>query len=216
VNALLVHHPSSIFCLADVIIPNLVWRAGRTAEAIRTAAISCLYATFQHSADSVSPFTVSDTLATVLEPLIPLLLTLVEDFSKKTRLITCRTLGRLMRLLRITCLHSADLVHQIYPGMLLSSLYQTRTDSLMCSLLGCDTMYYCVWAPTFQRHIILEFSVLKWVEYRKGYLGGSHSEPCKGPQADNTVFTPMGTLVCACKTSSCHNTECTQLWFFDQ
>ena len=139
-NTLLVHHPSSVFCLADVIIPNLVWRAGRTAEAIRTAAISCLYVTLQHSADSMSPFTVSDTLATVLEPLIPLLLTLIEDTSKKTRLITCRTLGRMMKLLRITGLHSADLVHQIYPGMLLSSLYQTRIGSPMCGHLGCDTM----------------------------------------------------------------------------
>ena len=121
-NTLLVPHSSSVLCLADVIIPNLVWRAGRTAEAIRTAAISCLYATFQHSADSISPFTVSDTLATVLEPLIPLLLALVEDSSKKTRLITCQTLGRLMKLLRITGFHSADLVHQIYPGMSLSIL----------------------------------------------------------------------------------------------
>ncbi|GFG28909.1 hypothetical protein Cfor_12253 [Coptotermes formosanus] len=102
----------------DVIIPNLVWRAGRTAEAIRTAAISCLYATFQHSADSTSPFTVSDTLATVMEPLTPLLLTLVEDSSKKTRLITCRTLCRLMKLLRMIGLHTADLVHQIYPVVL--------------------------------------------------------------------------------------------------
>jgi hypothetical protein len=159
VNTLLAYHSSSVFCPADVIIPNLVWRAGRTAEAIRTAAISCLYAAFQHSADSISPFTVSDTLATVLEPLIPLLLTLVEDSSKKTRFITCRTLGRMMQLLRITGLHSADLVHQIYPGMFLLSLYQTRTDCTVCGLLGCDNVVLCVGTNIAEEHCAPIFSV---------------------------------------------------------
>lgn len=30
--------------LSDVLLPNLVWRAGRTAAAIRTSALSCLLA----------------------------------------------------------------------------------------------------------------------------------------------------------------------------
>jgi dynein assembly factor 5 len=103
-------------CFLDVIMPNLVWRAGRTAEAVRTAGISCLYAAFKCSPDSTSPFSVPGVLAAVMEPLVPLLLTLVEDSSKKTRLITCRVLSRLIGLLRITDLHTAELVHQVYPG----------------------------------------------------------------------------------------------------
>lgn len=30
--------------LCDVLLPNLVWRAGRTAAAVRTSALSCLLA----------------------------------------------------------------------------------------------------------------------------------------------------------------------------
>lgn len=43
-------HPSRRFCvesekfLRDILLPNLVWHAGRTAAAIRTAALSCLLA----------------------------------------------------------------------------------------------------------------------------------------------------------------------------
>lgn len=96
-----------------------MWRAGRTAEAIRTAAISCLYAAFKYSVGSSSPFADPSILRKVTEPLIPQLLALIEDSSKKTRLITCRALFRMIILLRITGLHTADLVHQVYPGMIL-------------------------------------------------------------------------------------------------
>ena len=33
-----------IFVYIDVLLPSLIWKAGRSAEAIRTAAITCLYA----------------------------------------------------------------------------------------------------------------------------------------------------------------------------
>jgi dynein assembly factor 5 len=110
-----------LFCSSDIILPNLVWRAGRTAEAIRTAGILCLYVAFQHSEDSISPFAIPSTLTTVMEPLVPILLTLVEDSSKKTRLITCRALCRMIKLLQVTGLHTADFVHQVYPGMIIHS-----------------------------------------------------------------------------------------------
>lgn len=36
---------------AEVIVPNLVWSAGRTAEAIRTAAVACLCSALQEKPD---------------------------------------------------------------------------------------------------------------------------------------------------------------------
>lgn len=98
-----------------------MWRPGRTAEAMRTASILCLYAAFKHSVDASSPFAEPTVLRIVTEPLVPLLLTLIEDSSKKTRLITCRALCRMIKLLRITGLYTANLVHQVYPGMILYS-----------------------------------------------------------------------------------------------
>ncbi|KAJ4448007.1 hypothetical protein ANN_10017 [Periplaneta americana] len=102
----------------DIITPNLVWRVGRVAEAIRTASISCLYAALRHSPKSRSPFADSNIFTAVIDPLLPLLLTLVEDSSKKTRLIACQSLCQIIKLARITGVHTADLVHRLYPVIL--------------------------------------------------------------------------------------------------
>lgn len=37
-------HDDSERFLSDILLPNLVWRAGRTAAAVRTSALSCLLA----------------------------------------------------------------------------------------------------------------------------------------------------------------------------
>lgn len=37
----------SVDVVKDIIIPNMVWQAGRTASAIRTSAVSCLWALLQ-------------------------------------------------------------------------------------------------------------------------------------------------------------------------
>lgn len=37
----------------DMVLPNLVWRAGRVAAAIRTTAVSCLWALLQSSVFTV-------------------------------------------------------------------------------------------------------------------------------------------------------------------
>lgn len=40
-----------IFSHLEIIVPNLVWSAGRTAEAIRTAAVACLCSALQEKPD---------------------------------------------------------------------------------------------------------------------------------------------------------------------
>ncbi|KAJ9573896.1 hypothetical protein L9F63_008756, partial [Diploptera punctata] len=111
--------PFLVTLVTDIIIPNLVWQAGRTAEAIRTAGIACVSMAFiQNSSFFNSPFIDAAVLKSVLGPLMPLLLTLIEDSSKKTRLITCQTIVRVIALVRVAGLYSSDVVHQVYPVVL--------------------------------------------------------------------------------------------------
>ena len=108
----------SYFSLIDIIVPNLIWQAGCTAEAIHTAGIACLFIAFkQHSSDFNSPFSDPDVLRSVVGPLLPLLLTLIEDSSKKTLLIICQTISRMIALTWDAGLYTADLAHQVYSGM---------------------------------------------------------------------------------------------------
>ena len=37
----------SVIIVKDIIIPNMVWQAGRVASAIRTSAVSCMWALLQ-------------------------------------------------------------------------------------------------------------------------------------------------------------------------
>ncbi|KAI5221447.1 dynein axonemal assembly factor 5 [Manis pentadactyla] len=68
----------------DIFVPNLQWHAGRTAAAIRTAAVSCLWAL-------VSSRVLSDEqIQDVQETLMPQILTTLEEDSPTTRLVSCR------------------------------------------------------------------------------------------------------------------------------
>ncbi|XP_059534686.1 LOW QUALITY PROTEIN: dynein axonemal assembly factor 5-like [Myotis daubentonii] len=70
--------------VTDILVPNLQWRAGRTAAAIRTAAVSCLWALI--SSEVLSATQVED----VRETLLPPVLTALEEDSQMTRLTCCR------------------------------------------------------------------------------------------------------------------------------
>lgn len=39
----------AVVIVKDVVLPNCIWQAGRTAAAVRTAAVSCLWALLQSS-----------------------------------------------------------------------------------------------------------------------------------------------------------------------
>ncbi|KAB0403439.1 hypothetical protein E2I00_001888 [Balaenoptera physalus] len=73
--------------IKDIFVPNLQWHAGRTAAAIRTAAVSCLWAL-------VSSGVLSDEqIQEVQEMLMPQILTTLEEDSQMTRLISCRIIN---------------------------------------------------------------------------------------------------------------------------
>uniref|UniRef100_A0A3P8W8T4 Dynein axonemal assembly factor 5 n=1 Tax=Cynoglossus semilaevis TaxID=244447 RepID=A0A3P8W8T4_CYNSE len=96
--------------LCDVLLPNLVWRAGRTAGAIRTSALSCLLALLHGGA--ITP----DLLLSLEEKLRPTLLSSLEEHSQMSRLFACRSLSTVLRLIgnRLHC----EAFNKIYPELL--------------------------------------------------------------------------------------------------
>jgi len=96
--------------IEDVLDPNLVWTAGKTACALRTAAASCLHAILDSSImDSSVILELSPKLETTL-------LGLVEDTPELTRVLACESL----RLVIQNCDRKIppDRLHKIYMGLL--------------------------------------------------------------------------------------------------
>ncbi|KAM9744970.1 dynein axonemal assembly factor 5 [Menidia menidia] len=96
--------------LCDILLPNLVWHAGRTAAAVRTAALSCLLALLHGGAIT------SGQLLCVEEKLSPQLLSALEEDSQMSRLFACRSLSALLKLIGASLHHEA--LHKIYPELL--------------------------------------------------------------------------------------------------
>ncbi|KAB1263163.1 Dynein assembly factor 5; axonemal [Camelus dromedarius] len=77
--------------IKDIFIPNLQWHAGRTAGAIRTAAVSCLWALI--SSGILSNKQVQEVRGT----LTPQILTALEEDSQMTRLTSCRIISAFLK-----------------------------------------------------------------------------------------------------------------------
>ncbi|XP_075880316.1 dynein axonemal assembly factor 5 [Nelusetta ayraudi] len=95
--------------LCDILLPNLVWHAGRTAAAVRTAALSCLLALLHGGA-----LTAGQLLS--LEKLIPLVLSALEEDAQTSRMFACRSLSIVLKLTG-SSLHP-DVLNKIYPHLL--------------------------------------------------------------------------------------------------
>lgn len=103
-------HAKSV--VSDMIAPNLVWKAGRTAGAIRTVAMSSLWALVRSGA--IEPDIGAELLQ---DPLLPLLSSVLEDDSKTTRDITAKTLTRFFTMCH-TKLRPDQVLHKIYMDLL--------------------------------------------------------------------------------------------------
>ncbi|NXJ74834.1 DAAF5 factor, partial [Trogon melanurus] len=73
--------------IKDILAPNLQWHAGRTAAAIRTTAVSCLWALIH--CEMLSPKEVLE----VKDGLMQEVIAAVDEDSKITRLMACRIVG---------------------------------------------------------------------------------------------------------------------------
>ncbi|XP_014783487.1 dynein axonemal assembly factor 5 [Octopus bimaculoides] len=110
-----VPHPFSSNALKMVqkmIVPNLIWKAGRIAAAIRTSATSAIWALLQSKAVS------NEELILVSSELLPQILSSMEDDNKSTRLISCRVLTRLLENMTACQQIDYDTLHKIYPHLL--------------------------------------------------------------------------------------------------
>ncbi|KAM9583630.1 dynein axonemal assembly factor 5 [Trichechus inunguis] len=96
--------------VTDILVPNLRWHAGRTAAAIRTAAVSCLWAL-------VSSGTLSaEQILEVQGALMPQMVTTLEEDSQMTRLISCRIINLFLQTSGDT--NEPEKLLKIYPELL--------------------------------------------------------------------------------------------------
>lgn len=103
-------NPFSVQAVQKLIIPNCVWQAGRTAAAVRSAAISCLWALLQSNLLSLQD------AGQIMKDLLTQLTSCLDDHNQTTRLVSCKALQRLL----MSCKESlnADMLHQVYPELL--------------------------------------------------------------------------------------------------
>ncbi|XP_054247137.1 dynein axonemal assembly factor 5 [Indicator indicator] len=73
--------------IKDILAPNLQWHAGRTAAAIRTTAVSCLWALIH--CEMLSP----EEILKIKDGLMPQIIAALDEDSKLTRLMACRIVG---------------------------------------------------------------------------------------------------------------------------
>ncbi|XP_075973416.1 dynein axonemal assembly factor 5 [Anticarsia gemmatalis] len=118
--------------IEEVIMPNLVWSAGRTAEAIRTAAVACLCSALQDNPPiddaliaeqggdgdkgdkEVNLFPTKESLAPFLEKMVPLLVGVVDDNSTLTRQHALRAVCCLATLASKRGCFTPDIMHKLY------------------------------------------------------------------------------------------------------
>lgn len=124
--------------LEELIIPSLIWTAGRAAETIRTAAVCCLCAVLQNkiiSPDEKTEINEADSSAnreneklkisitveqfpSIFDKIVPVLVSLVDDKAKKTRLYSMRAICLLISVgQKLSCLNDQH-IHSTYPVIL--------------------------------------------------------------------------------------------------
>lgn len=105
----------------NVFMPSLIWHAGATAEAMRTIAASCLLSaiTPKENNSSNNIFADATILADIWKKLLPLLISLCEDASSKTRALSLENLVAFKELLvENDYLWNTDGLISVYPEVL--------------------------------------------------------------------------------------------------
>ncbi|GAB1864932.1 HEAT repeat-containing protein 2 [Camponotus japonicus] len=129
--------------IEELVVPGLIWSAGRAAEAIRTAAVCCLCAILENriinsgekidnsSSNEKSKICITvDEFPSIFDKVTPVLVSLVDDKAKKTRLYSMRAICLLITVgQRLSCLNDEH-IHRTYPVVL------KRLDD------GCDDVRY--------------------------------------------------------------------------
>jgi len=124
--------------IEELIVPGLVWVAGRAAEAIRTATVCCLCAILENKIihpdkkdeiDEAESSTneenkeskisvTAEQFPSIFDKIVPVLVSLVDDKAKKTRLYSMRAICLLITIeQRLSCLDDEH-IHRTYSVIL--------------------------------------------------------------------------------------------------
>ncbi|XP_017876318.1 dynein assembly factor 5, axonemal-like, partial [Ceratina calcarata] len=107
--------------LEHCILSNLIWSAGRSAEAVRTACVCCLctfldkYSEYSQELSKAMKF---EAVSTILDKIVPILLSLAEENSTKTRFYSIRALYLVTLVKKQYDYSQDDCVNKIFPVLL--------------------------------------------------------------------------------------------------
>ncbi|XP_042293334.1 dynein axonemal assembly factor 5 [Sceloporus undulatus] len=118
--------------IKDILAPNLQWQAGRTAAAIRTTAVSCLWALIY--SELLSP----EEMTRVGGELMPKIIATLGEDSKMTRLLSCRIIGTFLD----SCGKQFELA-KIYPEIL-NRLEDTSHDVRLTAAKALTSWFKCI------------------------------------------------------------------------
>ncbi|KAH0631959.1 hypothetical protein JD844_019903 [Phrynosoma platyrhinos] len=118
--------------IKDILAPNLQWQAGRTAAAIRTTAVSCLWALIY--SELLSP----EEMMSIGGELMPKIIATLGEDSKMTRLLSCQIIGTFLD----SCGKQFDLA-KIYPE-LLNRLEDTSHDVRLSAAKALTSWFKCI------------------------------------------------------------------------
>ncbi|XP_048186645.1 dynein axonemal assembly factor 5 isoform X2 [Perognathus longimembris pacificus] len=121
--------------LKDILVPNLQWQAGRTAAAIRTATVSCLWALVSSS------FLTAKQVQEAQETLMAHVLGTLEEDSMMTRLTSCRIINAFLKTSGAAM--DPDKSLKVYPE-LLKCLDDVSNDVRMAAASALLTWLKCV------------------------------------------------------------------------
>nr|AGC92707.1 HEAT repeat-containing protein 2-like protein [Heliconius erato] len=162
----------------EIIMPNLVWSPGRTAEAIRTAAVACLCSALQDDPETelvreqecngdkdkkVNLFPTKESLEPFLDKMIPLLVGLTDDNSTLTRQHTLRAICCLATLSKQKDCFTVEILHRLYFVVLKrldDSNDKVRSFAVqtLCTLFQCRAQHYDT--VLFNAHIDALYSAM--------------------------------------------------------
>ena len=101
--------------LAAMLLPNLVWRAGKAAEQVRLASMLCLSRLLALPRDDLIT---AEQLAQQTEGALPVLISSLDDDNVETRGLTCTVLTHALRRLGPAGLLTSENVRALYPELL--------------------------------------------------------------------------------------------------
>jgi dynein assembly factor 5 len=93
-------HQHAATIVTDIIIPNTVWKAGRTAAALRTSMMASLLTLLDNSLLSIS------SVEDFMERLLPQVLSCLDDSNESTRKMSCQALSYLIPAMNVDKLHT--------------------------------------------------------------------------------------------------------------